>query len=33
MKEKEGSKEWFEFNDTVVRKFDVNNLADEAFGG
>lgn len=24
---------WYEFNDTIVRPFDVNNLADECFGG
>ena len=25
--------EWFEFNDTSIKKFDINNLAFEAFGG
>ena len=24
---------WIEFNDHIVRKFDINNLADETFGG
>lgn len=25
--------EWFEFNDTFIKKFDINDLAFEAFGG
>ncbi len=24
---------WYEFNDTVVRDFDIEDLPDEAFGG
>ena len=27
------SKEWYKFNDTKVNKFDINELANEAFGG
>ena len=27
------SNQWFEFNDTVVRNFDISELAEEAFGG
>lgn len=27
------SNKWFEFNDTVVREFDIADLAEEAFGG
>lgn len=33
IEDREGTKEWYEFNDTIVRKFDVDNLANEAFGG
>lgn len=27
------SKKWYEFNDTVVKKFSIDNLAEETFGG
>jgi ubiquitin C-terminal hydrolase len=29
----DSQEDWFEFNDTLVRKFDSDNLANEAFGG
>ena len=24
---------WYEFNDTIVRDFDISDMSDEAFGG
>jgi hypothetical protein len=27
------SNKWYEFNDTLVRQFDINDLPEEAFGG
>jgi hypothetical protein len=32
-REHNDDKKWFEFNDTQVDEFDVDDLADEAFGG
>ena len=28
-----GNKKWFEFNDTIVRDFDFDDIAEEAYGG
>lgn len=33
IQERSGEERWLEFNDTVVRKFNIENLNDEAFGG
>ena len=33
IQERSEKKNWLEFNDTVVRNFDVSKLAEEAFGG
>jgi len=30
---KDGANNWFEFNDSIVRPFDLKDLAQEAFGG
>lgn len=31
--ENESTDKWIEFNDTIVRPFDLKNLPNEAFGG
>jgi len=33
IKERDGNGQWFEFNDEVVRPFNVENLTQECFGG
>lgn len=33
IKERKDEGKWFEFNDTIVRPFDIKKLAEEAFGG
>jgi ubiquitin C-terminal hydrolase len=33
IKERTDNGRWFEFNDTVVRPFDIKKLSEEAFGG
>lgn len=33
IKERKNEGRWFEFNDTIVRPFDIKKLAEEAFGG
>lgn len=33
VKERKNNEKWFEFNDTMVRPFDMKRLAEEAFGG
>ena len=32
-KDKMDSSKWYEMNDSIVRDFDVNDLANESFGG
>ena len=32
IKERDGSARWLEFNDTNVKEFDIENLADKCYG-
>lgn len=33
IKTNENNEKWMEFNDTIVRGFDMKNISNEAFGG
>lgn len=32
IRERDGNQNWFEFNDSVVKPFNVDRIAEEAFG-